>query len=412
MNSQLAIIVLLVILVVLVAVNIWLYRHYRRNIKKVTFLFDAIDNGDFSFSFPTKKRFKEDKILHQSLNRIKLFLQHTREEQMDREKYYEQILNAVDTGILVVDSHDNILQHNQAALRLLDTDVLTHMNQVKGKLKDEHLAKHETQAMLKDKHVRIIALSDVSHELSNQEVDSWIKLIRVLTHEIMNTITPVTSLSETLLTRVTEDKDLKQGLETIHKTGTELLAFVNNYRRFTHVPQPQPALFYVEPFLERMAMLCNHEVEISVSPKDLLAYADESLLSHVVTNLLKNAVEAFNGQEKLSTERNKQDGNNQGRNKQECRSADLQSAASKKAFIRLQAYANAQESIIIDVSNNAGLIPEDVASHIFIPFFTTKPEGSGIGLSLSRQIMRVSGGSLSLHQDKAQGITTFRIIIP
>lgn len=398
MNSQLAIIVLLVILVVLVAVNIWLYRHYRRNIKKVTFLFDAIDNGDFSFNFPTEKRFKEDNILHQSLNRIKHFLQHTREEQMDREKYYEQILNAVDTGILVVDGHDNILQHNQAALRLLDTDVLTHMNQVKGKLKDEHLAKHETQAMLKDKHVRIIALSDVSHELSNQEVDSWIKLIRVLTHEIMNTITPVTSLSETLLTRVTEDKDLKQGLETIHKTGTELLALVNNYRRFTHVPQPQPTLFYVEPFLERMALLCNHEVEISVSPKDLLTYADESLLSHVVTNLLKNAVEAFREKER--------------EDKQECRSADLQSAASKKAFIRLQAYANAQESIIIDVSNNAGLIPEDIASHIFIPFFTTKPEGSGIGLSLSRQIMRVSGGSLSLHQDKTQGITTFRIIIP
>ena len=405
-------IIIIVLLLVAVVGYIRLYRHYRRNIKKVTFLFDAIDNGDFSFNFPTEKGFKEDKILHKSLNRIKLFLQHTREEQMEREKYYEQILNAVDTGILVVDSHDNILQHNQAAFRLLDTDVLTHMNQVKGKLKDEHLAKHETQAMLKDKHVRIIALSDVSHELSNQEVDSWIKLIRVLTHEIMNTITPVTSLSETLLTRVTEDKDLKQGLETIHKTGTELLAFVNNYRRFTHVPQPQPALFYVEPFLERMALLCNHEVEISVSPKDLLVYADESLLSHVVTNLLKNAVEAFNGQEKLSTERNKQDGNEQGRNKQECRSADLQSAASKKAFIRLQAYANAQESIIIDVSNNAGLIPEDVASHIFIPFFTTKPEGSGIGLSLSRQIMRVSGGSLSLHQDKAQRITTFRIIIP
>lgn len=391
-------VIIIVLLLVAVVGYIRLYRHYRRNIKKVTFLFDAIDNGDFSFNFPTEKRFKEDKILHQSLNRIKLFLQHTREEQMEREKYYEQILNAVDTGILVVDSHDNILQHNQAALRLLDTDVLTHMNQVKGKLKDEHLAKHETQAMLKDKHVRIIALSDVSHELSNQEVDSWIKLIRVLTHEIMNTITPVTSLSETLLTRVTEDKDLKQGLETIHKTGTELLAFVNNYRRFTHVPQPQPALFYVEPFLERMALLCNHEVEIEVSPKDLLVYADESLLSHVVTNLLKNAVEAFREKER--------------EDKQECRSADLQSAASKKAFIRLQAYANAQESIIIDVSNNAGLIPEDVASHIFIPFFTTKPEGSGIGLSLSRQIMRVSGGSLSLLQDKAQGITTFRIIIP
>ena len=316
---------------------------------------------------------------------------------MEREKYYEQILNAVDTGIMVVDSHDNILQHNQAALRLLDTDVLTHINQVREKLKDEHLAKHETQAMLKDKHVRIIALSDVSHELSNQEVDSWIKLIRVLTHEIMNTITPVTSLSETLLKELdneeqnaaepqpTEQAKLKQGLVTIHKTGTELLAFVNNYRRFTHVPQPQPALFYVEPFLERMAMLCNHEVEIEVTPKDLLAYADESLISHVVTNLLKNAVEAFN---------------------------DLQSIPTTKPFIRLHAYTNEQESVIIDVSNNAGLIPDDIASHIFIPFFTTKPEGNGIGLSLSRQIMRVSGGSLSLRQDKAQGITTFRIVIP
>lgn len=405
-------VIIIVLLLVAVVGYVRLYRHYRRNIKKVSFLFDAIDNGDFSFYFPTEKRNKEDNILHQSLNRIKLFLQHTREEQMEREKYYEQILNAVDTGIMVVDSHDNILQHNQAALRLLDADVLTHMNQVKGKLKDEHLAKHETQAMLKDKHVRIIALSDVSHELSNQEVDSWIKLIRVLTHEIMNTITPVTSLSETLLKELdsqelpsadsasadfhspnnfsvellsAEQAKLKQGLETIHKTGTELLAFVNNYRRFTHVPQPQPALFYVEPFLERMAMLCNHEVEIEVTPKDLLAYADESLISHVVTNLLKNAVEAFNG---------------------------LQSEPKTKASIRLHAYTNEQEAIIIDVSNNAGLIPDDVASHIFIPFFTTKPEGSGIGLSLSRQIMRVSGGSLSLHQDKAQGITTFRIVIP
>ena len=396
------------ILVVTIIGYIRLLHRYRRNIKKVRFLFDAVDNVDFSFSFPTQNVSKDDKIINDSLNRIKLFLQHTREEQMEREKYYEQILNAVDTGIMVVDSHDNILQHNQAALRLLDTDVLTHMNQVRDKLKDEHLSKHETQAMLKDKHVRIIALSDVSNELSNQEVDSWIKLIRVLTHEIMNTITPVTSLSETLLQDVSADLQsaeqarLKQGLETIHKTGTELLAFVNNYRRFTHVPQPQPALFYVEPFLERMALLCNHEVEIKVEPKDLLAYADESLIAHVVTNLLKNAVEAIKEQEGNSKEKKEQEGS----------SADLQSAASKKAFIRMNAYTNAQEAIIIDVTNNAGLIPDDVASHIFIPFFTTKPEGSGIGLSLSRQIMRVSGGSLSLHQDKEENTTTFRIIIP
>ena len=388
MDFKLAIIILL--LVAAIAGYIRLYRHYRRNIKKVIFLFDAIDNVDFSFKFPTEGVSKDDRIINQSLNRIKHFLQHTREEQMEREKYYEQILNTVDAGIMVVDSHDNVLQHNQAALRLLDTDVLTHLNQVKDKLKDEHLSKHETQAMLKDKHVRIIALSDVSHELSNQEIDSWIKLIRVLTHEIMNTITPVTSLSETLLKELEESdkKDLRIGLETIHKTGTELLSFVNNYRRFTHVPQPQPSLFYVEPFLNRMAMLCNHEVSIKVSPKDLIVYADESLIAHVVTNLLKNAVEAI--KEKESTE----------------------VSEDKLAFIRIKAYANEQEAIVIDVTNNAGIIPDDIAAHIFIPFFTTKKEGSGIGLSLSRQIMRVSGGTLSLHQDKEENTTTFRIVIP
>lgn len=402
MDVKLVIIVLL--LVVSVAGYIRLYRHYRRNIKKVIFLFDAIDNVDFSFNFPMQGVSKNDRILHQSLNRIKAFLQHTREEQMEREKYYEKILNIVDAGIMVVDSHDNVLQHNQAALRLLDTDVLTHLNQVREKLKDEHLSKHETATMIKDKPVRIIAISDVSHELSNQEIDSWIKLIRVLTHEIMNTITPVTSLSETLLKELEEDmhwegrfatcpnspkeKDLRIGLETIHKTGTELLSFVNNYRRFTHVPQPQPSLFYVEPFLNRMAMLCNHEVSIEVSPKDLIVYADESLIAHVVTNLLKNAVEAI--KEKESTE----------------------VSEDKHAFIRIKAYANDQEAIVIDVTNNAGIIPDDIAVHIFIPFFTTKKEGSGIGLSLSRQIMRVSGGTLSLHQDKEADTTTFRIVIP
>lgn len=402
MDVKLVIIVLL--LVVSVAGYIRLYRHYRRNIKKVIFLFDAIDNVDFSFNFPMQGVSKNDRILHQSLNRIKAFLQHTREEQMEREKYYEKILNIVDAGIMVVDSHDNVLQHNQAALRLLDTDVLTHLNQVKTKLKDEHLSKHETATMIKDKPVRIIAISDVSHEMSNQEIDSWIKLIRVLTHEIMNTITPVTSLSETLLKELEEDmhwegrfatcpnspkeKDLRIGLETIHKTGTELLSFVNNYRRFTHVPQPQPSLFYVEPFLNRMAMLCNHEVSIEVSPKDLIVYADESLIAHVVTNLLKNAVEAI--KEKESTE----------------------VSEDKHAFIRIKAYANEQEAIVIDVTNNAGIIPDDIAAHIFIPFFTTKKEGSGIGLSLSRQIMRVSGGTLSLHQNKEENTTTFRIVIP
>ncbi len=382
MDIKLVVIILIAVIAVVGYVR--LYCHYRRNVKKVSFLFDAIDNGDFSFNFSTTQGgMKEDKILNRSLNRIKLILQHVREEQKEREMYYEQIINAVDAGVMVVDSHDNILQHNRAALRLLGVDVLTHMNHVQSRLKSADISKHETQALLKGKRVRIIALNDVRSELDNQEVDSWIKLIRVLTHEIMNTITPVTSLSETLLQKEASADDVRQGLEVIHKTGTELLAFVNNYRRFTHVPQPQPALFYVEPFLQRMALLCAHEVQVEVVPKDLLAYADESLVAHVVTNLLKNAAEAI---------------------------AEVASAGG--CFIRVRAYTDDHEAVVIDVTDNAGIIPDDVAAHVFVPFFTTKKEGSGIGLSLSRQIMRVSGGSLSLLQDKNDGLTTFRILIP
>ena len=375
-------VILLLILLLALVGYVRLYRHYRRNIKKVTFLFDAIDNVDFTFSFPTERVSKDDRIVNQSLNRIKNILLQAREEQMERERYYELILNAVDTGILVVDEHDHVLQHNKAALRLLQTDTLTHLHQVATSLKDDRLARHETHTLLRDKPVRIIALSDVSNELNNREIDSWIKLIRVLTHEIMNTITPVTSLSETLLQKTEEGSDLHTGLETINKTGRELLAFVNNYRRFTHVPPPQPALFYVEPFLTRMATLCGREVKVEVTPRDLLAYADENLMAHVVNNLLKNAVEA------------------------------MRDSSSSGAWIAVKAFANEQESVVIEVSNNAGIIPDEVAAHIFIPFFTTKKEGSGIGLSLSRQIMRVCGGSLLLRQDKEKGITTFVVVIP
>ena len=375
----------IVLLVLAIVGYVRLYCHYRRNIRKVTFLFDAIDNVDFTFHFPTGGKSKNELLVNHSLNRIKNILLTARQEQMERERYYENILNAVDTGILVVDERDHVLQYNQQALSLLQTDTVTHLRQVEEQLKDANISRHETRTTLKGKTVRIIALSDVSHELTNQEVDSWIKLIRVLTHEIMNTITPVTSLSETLLDKAPKGSDLRTGLETIHTTGKELLDFVNNYRRFTHVPTPQPKLFYVEPFLQRMATLCQHEVSIAVEPKDLIAYADESLMAHVITNLLKNAAEAI---------------------------AALPAEEQNGKYIAIKAYADEHEAVCMEVTNNAGLIPDDVASHIFVPFFTTKKEGSGIGLSLSRQIMRVSGGSLSLSQDTDSRTTSFLVVIP
>ena len=205
------------------------------------------------------------------------------------------------------------------------------------------------------------------------------KLIRVLTHEIMNTVTPIISLSDTLLKN--SQGEQRTGLQVISQTGKDLVKFVENYRKFTHVPTPSPRLFYVKPFLQRMTELTKPllkdgvDISIDIEPHDLLAYSDEGLVSRVVSNILKNAAEAVDS----------------------------------NGHIGIHAYTDAQEAVTIDISNDGEPIPDDVASHIFVPFFTTKNGGSGIGLSISRQIMRACNGSLVLLSDKKTKLTTFRL---
>ena len=350
-----------------------LHRRYRRTIGKVTFLFNAIDNLDFSFNFPEQGR---DKLINESLNRIRRILETARHEAIERERYYEQIINAVSTGIMVVDERGCVLQHNDAALRLLGVETLTFESQAAAKLASEDFSKRETTAMLHDKKVRIIAFSDIRNELSSREMESWTKLIRVLTHEIMNNVAPITSLSETLSHKA-NDNEIKEGLSVINSTGKQLLNFVDNYRRMTLIPKPQPKLFYVKPFLERMVAISKEyskasNISLNIPVPDLLLYADESLIAHVVTNILKNAVEAG------------------------------------ASAITIAAYTAPDDSVCIDISNNGKPIPTDEAQQIFVPFFTTKPTGSGIGLSISRQIMKQSGGSIELITS-SDSTTLFRL---
>ncbi|MEG0455000.1 MAG: HAMP domain-containing sensor histidine kinase, partial [Bacteroides sp.] len=225
-------------------------------------------------------------------------------------------------------------------------------------------------------HLRILSLNDINTELDEKEIDSWIRLTRVLTHEIMNAITPITSLSDTLLSLATPgNEEIRNGLQTISTTGKGLLAFVESYRRFTRIPSPEPSLFYLKPFLDRMIELARHQnncshitFRVEIEPADLILYADENLITQVSVNLLKNAIQAIGTQ--------------------------------PDGVITLRAYGNAAEEVLIEFRNNGKPIPPDVAPHIFIPFFTTKEGGSGIGLSISRQIMRLSGGSIVLLPDK------------
>lgn len=366
----------IIIIVALVVTVVVLWRRNRNTIDKVTFLFNAIDNGDYAFRYAEDQ--KSNAMVNAALNRIKEILQHARDEQIEKEKYFELILDSVDTGVLVIDGERGIvLRCNRAALRLLGREAVTHVDQVKEQLKK--FAVRETHTVLQQRRVRIIAFSDIGGELANQETDSWVRLIRVLTHEMMNTLTPVISLSEALLPKA--EGEQREGLEVIYRTSQDLIRFVENYRRFTHVPTPQPQLFYVKPFLERMAAQAQPllgegvTLNLDVDPADLLVYADESLLARVVSNLLKNAAEATTAGQ----------------------------------HVRLHAFSDTDEAVVIDVSDDGAPIPANIASHIFIPFFTTKAEGSGIGLSISRQIMRVSNGSLSLLPYHDDGITTFRL---
>lgn len=378
----------------------WQLSLYRIHTKRVLFMIDALENNDNAIHFPEEKTTPETRDINRALNRVGHILYNVKSETAQQEKYYELILDCINTGVLVLNDNGAIYQKNNEALRLLGLNVLTHIRQL-SKVDVTLMQKVEfcrtgeklqitfnnergtvslsirvSDITIRKEHLRILALSDINSELDEKEIDSWIRLTRVLTHEIMNSVTPITSLSDTLLSLSdTPDEEIRSGLQTISTTGKGLLAFVESYRRFTRIPTPEPSLFYVKAFIDRMVELARHQntcknitFHTDISPADLIVYADENLISQVVINLLKNAIQAIGTQ------------------------AD--------GKIEISARCNDSEEVLIEIKNNGPVIPPEIADHIFIPFFTTKEGGSGIGLSISRQIMRLSGGSITLLPGK------------
>ena len=364
---------------------------------RIKFLSEAVAGGDFSFTFPEQNRRHSDRVLAESLNRIRDMLSRTRQETIDKERYYALILENVRTGIVAYDEQGFVMQTNSAAASLFGLPVLTHIRQldrVSGGLADmllvaaagdtrtltlhdvestRQLSLQVSQSRIRDRNLRILVVNDIHNELDNKEIDSWISLTRVLTHEIMNSVSPITSLSESLRTLVPDtSSELYKGLDVIHSTGKGIEGFVESYRQFTHIPTPAPTLFYVRGLVERAVQLVqsvpeNTRIDFrwSVEPGDMLLHADENLVGRVLNNLLKNAVEAI-GQ-----------GND--------------------GWVEVRGFLNERGDVVMEVSDSGGPIPPEVEERIFIPFFTTKTDGSGIGLSISRQIMRLSGGTLTLR---------------
>lgn len=408
----------LISIVVIVLTLFQLWKHYSKFNQNVLFLLNALDNGDYSFHFSETKLSQRENELNLMLNRIKDILTNARKEVIENEKFLSLIVESVSTGIVIVDEKAHVRTVNHAALELLGLPVFTHLNQLSMvnesfplvfrdiKSEDQlqitvpnerevvQISMRATEIRLKNGLVKVITLNNIGSELETKEMESWVRLIRVMTHEIMNSIAPITSLSETLIglhSLPTEDEEQQKQLrnntieafETIHSTAKGLTSFVESYRKFTSVPKPEITAVPIRPLIEKVIRLedhiiSEHSLQVGVEAHDDVMFinADEKLLFQVLVNLVKNALEAM---------------------------------PEKGGKLVIQYGKQQPDKVYIEVCNNGKPIQADVLPNIFIPFFTTKENGSGIGLSVSRYIMRLHGGKLT-HTFTAEGWTVFKVI--
>lgn len=395
---------LLLITIPLMVLEFYRILHqYGDSVRRITFMFNAIDSDDLSFHFNEDPSKVDNTMLNAALNRIKEILTRTKLRAEERERYYQLIMESAQTGLITVNDTGSVYQANSEALRIFGLQQLTHIRQLEGTVPEAARAlaairpgeklrvtcSTETGEMaltlgcseitLEDRHRRVISVSDINSEVSEIQIESWSKLSRILTHEIMNSLAPVTSLSDTLLHIDRPlDPDVRRGLETISATSRRLVSFVDSYRRFTRIPAPQREPFEVRELIRQAVSLTAAagdapQIHVDIEPADTMIYADKAQLGQVAVNLLKNAREATAG-----------------------RSA---------GEIWIRSRIDAAEHVIIEFSNNGGSIPAEVAENIFTPFYTTKPDGSGIGLSLSRRIMQLHGGTLRLTSNTDHRVT-------
>ncbi|MGB7395573.1 MAG: ATP-binding protein [Pricia sp.] len=391
----------------LVLQTVFLIRYVNQTNRKIAYFFDAIKNEDFTLRFPEKLSVKSLEELNHSLNMLNAMIQDIHLKKQAQEQYYKEILRQADIGILTINPKGHILYANPTVEKLLNYRPLNHVKQLNQV--DENLyalfkdlqpfesktfqltnEREKTQLALKSTSISVdkqslllVVVQDINKELDEKETDSWVKLIRVLTHEIMNTITPITSISESVIKYFKKEgrlltpeefeehhlKSTVKGLEVIREQGNDLMSFVQSYRTFLNVPEPDKTLISARELFDKVQLLMGEQsgdghidIEIMVDPEELELFIDEKQITQVLVNLGKNAKQALE---------NKDDGH-----------------------ITFAAGIDETGKKVIQVRDNGpGVSPENL-DEIFVPFFTTKTTGTGIGLSLSKQIMRLHGGSI------------------
>jgi len=378
--------------------------------RKIRYFFESVRNDDSNLYFPVEEKNKTVREIYKSMNRVNEQIQKLKIENRNQEKNFRILIENLAVGIITFDNNGFVLHSNTSARKLLQTDVLTHVKQIERidkrlfqainsiKPSERHLVplgteRGEIQLSLKAESFRttnnelvILSIQDIKNELDEKEVESWMKLIRILMHEIMNSITPITSLSESLSNIYSKDgqpvlpgqvttktiSTTLHGLNVIKDQGKGLMSFVESYRKLTRIPEPDRLLFRVADLFNRLQVLYNSftkdngiEMSFYIKDPDLELFADQNLISQVLINLVKNAQEAV---------------------------GDIPGGK-----IMIKAGINADHHPEICVIDNGPGIPSENLDEIFVPFFTTRQNGSGIGLSISRQIMRGHGGNLKVR---------------
>ena len=382
----------------------------RKTRRKVSYMLDALEDKELNFRFDENRLF--GRKFNRTLNRLRNIFDKERHEIMEQERFYGQMLDHVQTGVVVIESdkgapsiHEGrVIYCNSTALNLLGLATFGHIRQLRtispaleeafrnvadnreerseyyNESGQKRISLTASSASIGGKAVKVVAFNDISNEMAENEQESWTKLIRVLTHEIMNTVTPIASLSDTLSEYIGKNYDseynnstIRSGLETISQSSKGLIKFVESYRNLTRVAAPVRKAFLVRELMERVIQLAGQQaeeqgvsLEFTEKAEDILLYADEGQISQILVNLVKNAIQA--------------------------------SATS----VEIVAEMDLTENVIIHVINNGRPISKESQEEIFVPFYTTKQEGTGIGLSLSRQIMRLHNGTLRLTRSDMQ----------
>ena len=395
----------LVLILIIQQINS-LYRYIDRTNRIFINFLNSIRYEDYTVNYSGLPQGKSLDELKQAFSEVINKLKKTRFEKEEHFQKLQTIIRHISIGLISYDAEGNIDLVNPAAKRLLNLNRMKHMGDVKLKstilyekfmnispgkveviktgINDQmmHFSIYGTEFILERKKQFLVSIQNISRELEEREIEAWQKLIRVLMHEIMNSIAPITSLASSALDLVDHKKhseidieaitDVYNSLETIENRGNRLMNFVDSYRKLTHVPKPIFNEINVSELFNRICSLLKSEFEIlhiqietAISPENLKLIADQDLIEQVLINLIKNAREAV---------------------------VDVETPV-----VRLEAGINLKSRVEIKVIDNGpGISPED-QDRIFIPFFSTKEEGSGIGLSLSQQIMRLHRGSISVN---------------